>query len=501
MIIGIDLGTTNSSSAFLNEDNITEVIINEKGNRLTPSIVYFRKKDEAVVGETATITSSLEEDKIIRNIKRKMGENYRVSIFSRDYSPSEISSIILKKIKKYSEIYLKQEIKDSVITVPAYFNHRQRAATKRAGEIAGFENIKIINEPTAALLAYNIHNTKDENIVVIDIGGGTFDITIMENKKGFQKVLATGGDVNLGGIDFDEKIIDSIIKDFYLNNNIDLRNDLLAMNQLRLTTKKAKEDLSFLDSTSIIIPYITITENGPLHLRYELTRENFKKITTELIEKIINIIDNTFNQNNIDFDWIDKVLFIGGTTRIPFLRESILKFFKSKTNKDETDLLPDIKINPDEAVSIGAAIYGGIIEGRIQDIEFFDAISHYLGIEEDNGNFVPLINKNENYPLTKTKTFTTIHDNQEFIKIKVIQKRELDSEDSNELGYFFLDDLPKMKAGEPDIEVEFNIDKNGILNVSAFELETGSKKEVVIKDFSETKDFSNERRGKNINVL
>jgi len=501
MIIGIDLGTTNSSSAFLNEDNIAEVIINEKGNRITPSIVYFRKKDEVVVGETATITSSLEEDKIIRNIKRKMGENYRVSIFSRDYSPSEISSLILKKIKKYSEIYLKQEIKDSVITVPAYFNHRQRAATKRAGEIAGFENIKIINEPTAALLAYNIHNTKDENIVVIDIGGGTFDITIMENKKGFQKVLATGGDINLGGIDFDEKIIDSIIKDFYLNNNIDLRNDLLAMNQLRLTTKKAKEDLSFLDSTSIIIPYITITENGPLHLRYELTRENFKNISEELIEKIINIIDNTFNQNNIDFNWIDKVLFIGGTTRIPFLRESILNFFKTKTNKNENDLLPDIKINPDEAVSIGAAIYGGIIEGRIKDIEFFDAISHFLGIEEDNGNFVPLINKNENYPLSKNKTFTTIHDNQEFIKIKVIQKRELDSKDLNELGYFFLDDLPKMKAGEPDIEVEFNIDKNGILNVSAFELETGIKKEVVIKDFSETKDFSNERRGKNINVL
>jgi len=501
MILGIDLGTTNSSVAFLNNDNIPEVIINEKGSRLTPSILYFRNESEVVVGDTATVAGSLEEDRVIRNIKRKIGDNYNVEVFSREYSPSEISSLILRKIKSYSESYLSQELEDVVITVPAYFNHRHRAATKRAGELAGFKSIKIINEPTAALLAYNTINKKNETIVVIDIGGGTFDITIMKNYDGIQKVIATGGDLNLGGIDFDEIIIEIVLKEILNNNNLDIRNDLIAMNQLRLSSKKAKEDLSYLDSTSIVIPYLALTENGPIHLKYELKKIDFERKSKKLLTKIIKIIEDTFNNNKIDFKIIDKVIFIGGTTRIPFIKNEIIKYFSDKMNKKKEDLLPKVTLNPDEAVCLGAAIYGGILEGRINDLEFFDAISHYLGIEEDDGKFAPLIHKNEPYPLVRNKTFTTVFDNQDFIKINILQKRDLDDVNKNLLGYFYLDNLMKMKAGEPDIDVQFSIDRNGILNVSAFDLNSGISKEISINDFTISNEFKNKRRGSKLKVL
>ena len=502
MILGIDLGTTNSSSAYLNDENKPEVIINEKGQRLTPSVVYFRSSKEVVVGENAATSSSLEEEKIVRNIKRRMGENFRVRVFEREFTPSEISSLILKKIKMYSEEYLSREIEDAVITVPAYFTHRQRAATKRAGEIAGFKKINIINEPTAALLAYSYLNREalEDRVAVIDIGGGTFDITIMENNRGTLKVLATGGDTHLGGIDFDERIVNLLIENFKIANNFDLNNDPIALNQLYISARKAKEDLSTLESTMIVIPYITITEKGPLHLRYELKRSEFEKISHDLIKKIMRIIGKTFYENSIDYKSIKKVLFVGGSTRIPFLKEKIIKHFEEKTGKNRKDFLPSVIINPDEAVCMGAAVYGGIVEGRIEDIEFYDVVSYYLGVEEENGRFVPVINKNETYPLVKTKVFTTVFDNQEYIKIKVLQKREIE-EEPFELGYFYLDDLPKMKAGVPNIDVEFAIDKSGILKVVALDLETGKIKDLIINDFEKTNEFKSERRGKNIIVL
>ncbi len=504
MIVGIDLGTTNSLSSYFNEnEGRAEVIINEKGKRLTPSIVYFRNLNEVVVGEAALINSALEEERTVENIKRKMGEDYRVRVLEREFSPSEISSLILKKIKKYSEEYLSDKIENAVITVPAYFTHRQRAATKRAGEIAGFKEIRIINEPTAALLAYNFlkkESNDREHTVVIDIGGGTFDITIMENDNGVQNVLAIGGDTHIGGIDFDEKIRDRLIELFLNENKFDLRNDPIAMNQLLISSRKAKEDLSSLNSTNIVIPYITITKNGPLHLRYELTIDEFKKISEDIVKKILNIIEKTFIDNKIDFEIIDKLLFVGGSTRINFLREAIMKFFEDKTGKSRESLIPKLSYNPDEIVSLGAAVYGGILENKIKDIEFNDAVSYYLGIEEEDGKFTPVINKNERYPLVRRKVFTTVYDNQEFLKIKVLQKRELESEPI-ELGYFYLEDLPKEKAGVPSIDVEFAIDKSGILRVVALDLDTGTVKDIVIRDFEKSDEFEQERRGKNIVVL
>ncbi len=503
MILGIDLGTTNSSSAFLNDESKPEVIINEKGQRLTPSVVFFKNLNEVVVGENAAINNPLEDEKIIKNIKRRMGENYRAKVLGREFTPSEISSLILKKIKKYSEEFLSEKITDTVITVPAYFNHKQRAATKRAGEIAGFERINIINEPTSALLAYNFINIEKEKnsvVVVVDIGGGTFDITIMESKDGVQKVLATGGDIRLGGIDFDEKIVELLIKNFKSANDFDLRNDPIALNQLYISSRKAKEDLSTLENTTIVIPYITISEKGPLHLKYELTRKEFELISKDIVERILSIIEKTFNENNISYKLIDKILFVGGSTRIPFLRERIIRFFENKTEKSREYLLPKAKINPDEVVSMGAAIYGGIIEGKVKDMEFFDVVSYYLGIEEESGNFVPVINKNETYPLVKTKVFTTVYDNQEYIKIKILQKRELE-EEANELGYFYLENLPKVEAGTPNIDVEFAIDKSGILKVVALDLDSGKVNDIIIEDFERTNDFIDERRGKNIIVL
>ncbi len=502
MIIGIDLGTTNSLSAYLNNKKIPEVIVNENGKRLTPSVVYFKSLNEVYVGELGISGGVLEEEKIITEIKRKIGEDYRIRVFDREYTPTEISALILRKIKKYSEDFLKHELRDIVLTVPAYFSYSKRSATKRAAEIAGFNVLKIINEPTSAALSYNVFDSKDKTVAVIDLGGGTFDITVIEYKDRVQRVSALGGDSHLGGTDFDNAIVDVIVDEFKKIHGIDLTSDPLAMNQLKLSAKKAKEDLSFVNEVVITVPYITITNKGPLHLKRELKRDEFEKITEHLISRMMRKIEETFSKGVVSPGKIDKVLFVGGATRIPVVRKKILEFFEKHSGKTREELLPETSLNSDEAVAMGAAIFAGMLEGKIKNVDLYDITSYYLGVEDDDGNFVSIVSAGEVYPLERAKVFTTVEDEQEFIKVNILQSESPDgSTGIEQLGYFYLENIPKKKAGEPDIDVVFSIDKHGILNVRAVDLDTGNYKEIKIFDFYTTDEFKNEKRGSGIKVF
>ncbi len=501
MIIGIDFGTTNSLSAYINDSLTPEVIINEHGKRLTPSVVYFKSINEAFVGELAYSKRGLDFENTVFNVKRKIGKDFKYIVYGRDYTPLEVSSLILKKIKSYSEAFLKKEVRDAVLTVPAYFSYKERAAVKRAAEIAGLNVLKIINEPTASALAYNVFDGKDKRLAVIDLGGGTLDVTIIDYKDRVQRVLALGGDTNLGGFDFDRAIAQMLIDEFKSLYDVSIEDDPLAVNELYRASKKAKEDLSFLDSITITIPYITITKKGPLHLKREIIRDEFQAITSELTERIVLKVEETFEKSNISPSSIDNLLFVGGATRIPVVRERIVEFFK-KHGFEDNGVVYSSLVNPDEAVAIGAAVYAGMLEGRINDIEIFDITSYYLGIEDDDGKFVPIVSSGETYPLERAKVFTTVKDNQEFIKVKVLQSEDEKGEKgTNTIGYFYLEGIPPQKAGEPDIDVVFIIDKNGILNVKAVELDEGNYREIKIYDFHTTEDFRNQKRGSGIKVF
>ena len=477
-VIGIDLGTTNSAVAVL-EGKEPKIITNPEGNRTTPSVVAF-KDGEIQVGEVAK-RQAITNPNTISSIKRHMGEtDYKVKIGDKAYTPQEISAMILQYIKKFSEDYLGEKVTDAVITVPAYFNDAQRQATKDAGKIAGLDVKRIINEPTASSLAYGLDkDAEDEKVLVYDLGGGTFDVSVLQLGDGVFQVLSTNGDTHLGGDDFDNKIIDWLIKNFKDENGVDLSKDKMALQRLKDAAEKAKKDLSGVSATHISLPFISAGESGPLHLEADLTRAKFDELTADLVEKTKIPFDNALKDADLTVNDIDKVILNGGSTRIPAVQDAVKKWAGKE---------PDHSINPDEAVALGAAIQGGVISGDVKDVVLLDVTPLSLGIETMGGVFTKLIEKNTTIPTSKSQIFSTAADNQPAVDVHVLQGERPMAADDKTLGRFELTDIPAAPRGVPQIQVTFDIDKNGIVNVSAKDMGTGKEQKITIKSSSGLSD-------------
>ena len=472
--IGIDLGTTNSVVAVM-EGGKPTVIANAEGSRTTPSIVGFSKTGERLVGQLAKRQAIVNPDKTIASIKRHMGENYKVNIDGKDYTPQEISSMILRKLADDASNYLGEKVTSAVITVPAYFNDAQRQATKDAGKIAGLDVLRIVNEPTAAALAYGLEKEKAEKVLVFDLGGGTFDVSVLEIGDGVHEVLSTSGDTHLGGDDFDQKVMDWICEEFKKQEGIDLTGDKQAMQRVKEAAEKAKCELSSVFETNINLPFITADANGPKHLDLNLTRAKFEELSFDLLERCKKPVEQAIQDAGISKSEINEVVLVGGSSRIP----AVQKLVKDYTGKE-----PNQSVNPDEVVAVGAAVQAGVLAGEVKDIVLLDVTPLTLGIETLGGVMTPLVPRNTTIPVSKSQVFSTAENNQTAVDIQVLQGERPMARDNKSLGMFRLEGIAPAMRGIPQIEVTFDIDANGIVNVSAKDKATNKEQKITITNSS-----------------
>ncbi|WP_407382764.1 molecular chaperone DnaK [Ruminococcus sp.] len=472
--IGIDLGTTNSCVAVI-EGGEPVVIANAEGARTTPSVVAFSKNGERLVGQVAKRQAITNPERTVSSIKREMGSNYKVNIDGKGYTPQEISAMVLQKLKADAEAYLGETVSTAVITVPAYFTDAQRQATKDAGKIAGLDVLRIINEPTAAALSYGMDKEKDQKVMVYDLGGGTFDVSIIEIGDGIQEVMATAGNNRLGGDDFDQRIIDWMVQSFKTETGVDLSGDKMAMQRLKEAAEKSKIELSGVTTSNINLPFITADASGPKHLDLTLTRAKFNELTADLVEKTMGPVRSALSDSGLSIGQIDKVLMVGGSSRIPAVQEAV----KSLIGKE-----PFKGINPDECVAIGAAIQAGVLGGEVQGMVLLDVTPLSLGVETMGGVMTKIIDRNTTIPATKSQVFTTAADNQTQVEINILQGEREFARDNKQLGLFALTGIAPAPRGVPQIEVTFDIDANGIVNVSAKDRGTGAQQQITISNTS-----------------
>ena len=480
--VGIDLGTTNSVVAVL-EGGEPAVVANAEGNRTTPSIVAF-KGEEVLVGELAKRQAITNPDNTIRSIKREIGTSWKQEFEGSEYTPQEISARILQKLKRDAEAYLGEEVTEAVITVPAYFNDAERQATKEAGKIAGLNVLRIINEPTAASLAYGLENSEDQKILVYDLGGGTFDVSVLEISEGVFEVKSTAGDSKLGGDDWDQKVMDWLVEKFKSSTGIDISSDNMAMQRIKEGAEKAKIELSSTSETEINLPFITANDAGPQHLLEKLSRSEFEKITSDLVDRTKDPVNKAIDDAGLSFSDIDHIILVGGSTRIP----SIQALVKTMTGKD-----PHKGVNPDEVVASGAAIQAGVLKGDVKDVLLLDVTPLTLGVETKGGIVAKMIERNTTIPTKRSETFTTAEDGQTEVEIHVLQGEREMASGNKSLGKFKLTEIPSAKQGTPQIEVTFDIDANGIVNVNAKDLGTGKEQNITITGGTALEDDEIER--------